>query len=328
MKENTPVLWIVIPCYNEEEVLPVTAPLFRQQLQEMIGEGRIAENSRILFVDDGSKDSTWEIIRKLSEEDHHCKGIRQSRNRGHQNAVYAGLMTAMEQADAVISIDCDGQDDIHVMTEMVDAYRSGSDVVYGVRSNRATDSFFKRTTAEMYYHLLHLMGLEAVFNHADYRLASKRVLQQLAQFGEVNLFLRGLFPLIGFRSSIVTYERHERMSGESHYPLSKMLLLAFDGITSLSTRPITMIAVLGAITCAMGMIGILWAVITALTGHSVAGWASTVCIILFLGGVQLLSLGIIGTYVGKTYLETKHRPRYIISETTGDQTDVDTRDGE
>ncbi len=314
--KTTPVLWIVIPCYNEQEVLPVTAPLFLDELESMIREGLIAQNSRILFVDDGSKDSTWEIISSLSTQDPHYIGIRQSRNRGHQNAVLAGLMQSLDEADAAISIDCDGQDDIHVMSEMVRAYRNGSDIVYGVRSDRETDTFFKRTTAEAYYRLLDRMGVEVVFNHADYRLASSRVLRHLADFGEVNLYLRGIFPLIGYQSSIVAYKRKERISGTSHYPLGKMLSLAFDGITSLSTRPITIITGLGSVASVLGMIGILWAIVTALTGHSVAGWASTVCIVLFMGGLQLVSLGIIGTYVGKTYLETKHRPRYIISETT------------
>lgn len=311
-----PILWIVIPCYNEEAVLPVTAPLFREELAELMNTGRVSGESRILFVNDGSRDRTWEIIRELAASDGHFIGISQSRNRGHQNAVLAGLMEARERADITISIDCDGQDDITVMGEMVDAYLAGAEVVYGVRSKRDTDSFFKRFTAESFYRLMNRMGAELIFNHADYRLISSRVLDSFADFHEVNIFLRGLIPLVGYPSAQVSYERAERMAGRSHYPLGKMLALAFDGVTSLSVRPIAVITGFGFAVSVVGFIGILWALIMTMASRVVAGWASTVCIICFLGGIQLLSLGVIGQYVGKIYMETKQRPRYIISERT------------
>lgn len=311
-----PILWIVIPCYNEEAVLPVTAPMFLEELHELIQSLKISNKSRILFVNDGSKDNTWSIITKLAEEDAHYIGISQSRNRGHQNAVLAGLMEAKENCDITISIDSDGQDDIKAMDEMVNKYLAGAEIVYGVRSSRKTDTGFKRFTAESYYKLLNKMGAEVVYNHADYRLMSARVLNEFAEFQEVNLFLRGMVPLVGFKTDIVYYERHERIAGESHYPLSKMLHLAFDGITSLSVKPISVIAGMGTIVSIVGFIGIVWAIISAVMGRTVAGWASTVCIICFLGGIQLFSLGVIGTYIGKIYLETKKRPRYIISERT------------
>ena len=314
---KVPILYIVIPCYNEEEVLPITAPLFLKKIHQLVNEGKILDESRILFINDGSKDGTWELIKKLSKEEYHYKGIAQSRNRGHQNAVLAGLMTAKEAADITISIDCDGQDDINAMDAMVDAYMAGAEVVYGVRSKRETDTFFKRFTAESFYHLLNWMGAEVVFNHADYRLISSKVLDAFSDFKEVNIFLRGLIPLVGFNSTSVYYERHERIAGESHYPLKKMLALAFDGITSLSIKPIRMITAAGTIiSCA-----IIWAIIMQVIGNTVAGWASMVCIVAFLGGIQLLSLGVIGEYIGKIYLETKARPRYIISETTDDVQD-------
>lgn len=313
-----PRLFIIIPCYNEEAVLPVTAPMFLEKIKSLIAAEKISENSRILFVNDGSKDSTWEIISSLSRQDEHFLGISQSRNRGHQNAVLAGLMEAKDHCDITISIDCDGQDDINAMDEMVEQYKAGYEIVYGVRSKRDTDTFFKRFTAEGYYKLLNKMGVEAVFNHADYRLISSRVLQEFADFHEVNLFLRGMIPLVGFPSTTVYYERHERLAGESHYPLTKMLTLAFDGITSLSIKPIRIITGLGIIVTLLSIIGILWAVIRALAGDTFSGWASTICIICFFGGANLLALGVIGEYVGKTYIETKARPRYIISERTFD----------
>lgn len=315
-KKKLPLLWIIIPCYNEEDVLPVTAPMFLQQLQDMIQAEKISEKSRILFVNDGSKDKTWNIISDLSKADPHYIGISQSRNRGHQNAVLAGLMEAREVSDITISIDCDGQDDITAMTEMVDKYLVGAEIVYGVRSNRESDTAFKRSTAQMYYKLLNKMGAEVVYNHADYRLMSARVLNEFADFHEVNLFLRGMVPLVGFPSDTVYYVRHERIAGKSHYPLNKMIHLAFDGITSLSVKPISMITGLGFIVCLIGFIGIIWAIVMACIGATVAGWSSLVCIVCFLGGIQLLSIGIIGEYVGKMYLESKHRPRYIISERT------------
>ena len=313
---SKPILWIVIPCYNEKDVLPITAPMFLEQIQTMISKEKISANSRILFVNDGSKDSTWDIICKLAQEDEHYIGISQSRNRGHQNAVLAGLMEAKDVCDITISIDCDGQDDITAMERMVDEYLAGAEVVYGVRSKRDTDTFFKRFTAESFYKLLDKMGVETVYNHADYRLISARVLQEFADFHEVNIFLRGMIPLVGYKNATVYYERHERIAGESHYPLSKMLALAFDGITSLSVRPISIITGIGCVVSLIGFVGIIWAIITAIMGNTVAGWASIVCIVCFLGGIQLLSLGVIGEYIGKIYLESKHRPRYIISEKT------------
>ena len=311
-----PVLYIIIPCYNEQDVLPITAPLFLEKLQSLIQLGKISDSSRILFVNDGSRDRTWEIISDLSRQNEHFAGISQSRNRGHQNAVLAGLMEAKDRCDITISIDCDGQDDVDAMDEMVDAYADGFDVVYGVRSSRRTDSFFKRFTAQSFYKFLASMGAEVVYNHADYRLISSRVLQEFANFGEVNLFLRGLIPLVGFKSITVSYSRAERIAGESHYPLKKMIGLAVDGVTSLSVKPLQMITGFGVIVALVSFIGCLWALITALCGKAVAGWASMTCIVCFVGGVQLISLGIIGEYIGKIYLETKHRPRYIISERT------------
>ena len=309
-------LWVIVPCYNEEAVLPITAPLFLTELQKMITEGKISAESRILFVNDGSKDSTWDIICDLSRQDEHYLGISQSRNRGHQNALLAGMMEAKDRCDITITIDCDGQDDISAMERMVDEYSKGSDIVYGVRSRRDTDTWFKRTTAQSFYKLMNKMGVEMVYDHADYRLVSARVLQHFADYQEVNIFLRGMFPLVGFKSTCVYYERSERMAGESHYPLGKMLAFAVEGITSLSIKPLTLIVVIGLITCLLGFVGIIWAIVEVILKNAIAGWTSTVCIILFLGGVQLLSIGVIGEYIGKIYLETKRRPRYIISERT------------
>lgn len=309
---------MVIPCYNERDVLPLTAPLFLKELKKLISAGKVSEDSRILFVNDGSGDDTWDIIMGLSKSDDHFIGISQSRNRGHQNAVLAGLMEAKDKCDITISIDCDGQDDISAMDKMVDEYHNGSEIVYGVRSSRKTDTWFKRTTAQGFYRFLNHMGAEVVYNHADYRLVSARVLAHFADFKEVNIFLRGMFPLVGFKSTSVYYERHERMAGRSHYPLRKMLALSFDGITSLSIKPISIICGIGVGVSIIGFIGVIWAIVMAVIGNTVAGWASIVCIICFLGGIQLLSMGIIGEYVGKTYLESKHRPRYIISEKTWD----------
>lgn len=311
-----PILYIVIPCYNEQEVLPVTAPQFLEKLNSLAAAGKISEDSRVLFVNDGSRDDTWKIICALSEKDPHYLGISQSRNRGHQNAVLAGLLEARERCDITISIDCDGQDDINAMDQMVDAYLEGYDVVYGVRSSRETDSFFKRFTAQSFYKLLSAMGAEVVYNHADYRLMSARVLREFADFKEVNLYLRGLVPLVGFPSTTVSYSRAERIAGESHYPLKKMLGLAVDGITSLSVKPLRMITSFGVIVALISFLGCLWALITALCGKAVPGWASMTCIVCFVSGVQLVCLGIIGEYIGKIYLETKERPRYIISERT------------
>jgi len=313
-----PILYIVIPCYNEEEVLPVTSGMFRDEIRDLIEKDKISSESRVLFVDDGSKDSTWQIISSLALEDPVFTGIRQSRNRGHQSSVLAGLMEAKDRADIVISIDCDGQDDVTAMEDMVDAYADGCDIVYGIRSNRASDTFFKRSSAQLYYKLLNAMGAEVVYNHADYRLTSSRVLREFANFKEVNLYLRGMFPLVGFKSTSVYYERHERLAGSSHYSLAKMLGLAFDGITSLSIKPIRMIAAFGAIMSFLSFIGIIWAVVDRFMGNTVPGWASTVVIIFLTCGLQMLSLGVIGEYIGKIYMESKHRPRYIISEKTYD----------
>ena len=313
-----PILYIVIPCYNEEEVLPVTSVMFRDEIRDLIEKDKISSESRVLFVDDGSKDSTWQIISSLALEDPVFTGIRQSRNRGHQSSVLAGLMEAKDRADIVISIDCDGQDDVTAMEDMVDAYADGCDIVYGIRSNRESDTFFKRSSAQLYYKLLNAMGAEVVYNHADYRLTSSRVLREFANFKEVNLYLRGMFPLVGFKSTSVYYERHERLAGSSHYSLAKMLGLAFDGITSLSIKPIRMIAAFGAIMSFLSFIGIIWAVVDRFMGNTVPGWASTVVIIFLTCGLQMLSLGVIGEYIGKIYMESKHRPRYIISEKTYD----------
>ena len=310
------VLYIVIPCYNEEQVLPITSKLFLQKLEGLIQAKLISEESRILFVNDGSKDATWEIISSLAAVDSHFIGIAQSRNRGHQNAVLAGLMEAKDKCDITISIDCDGQDDLNAMDKMVEAYLDGCEVVYGVRSKRETDTWFKRFTAEGFYHLLNWMGADVVFNHADYRLLSSRVLKELAKFKEVNLFLRGMVPLVGFKSTSVYYERHERMAGESHYPLAKMLGLAFDGITSLSIKPIRMITFLGLFIAFLSFVGVIWSVAVHFLGRSVSGWASMTSLICFIGGIQLVCLGVLGEYIGKIYLETKARPRYIISDRT------------
>ena len=318
-RKKIPSLYIVIPCYNEEEVLPITSKLFLEKIHQLVSAGKITDDSRVLFVNDGSKDRTWEIIQELAAEDKHYIGICQSRNRGHQNAVLAGLMEAKDRCDITISIDCDGQDDINAMDDMVEEYLNGCEVVYGVRSKRETDTFFKRFTAEGFYKLLNWMGAEVVYNHADYRLISSRVLQEFQNFKEVNIFLRGMVPLVGFKSTSVYYERAERIAGESHYPLKKMLALAFDGITSLSVKPIRMITSFGLLVAVLSFIGIIWAVVGTFLGHTVAGWSSMICIVCFIGGIQMLCLGIIGEYIGKIYLETKHRPRYIISERTYDK---------
>ncbi len=311
-----PVLYMVIPCYNEKEVLPLSSKIFSEKIEALIKSGKISPESRVMFVDDGSKDNTWEIINNLSEQNKIFKGISLSRNRGHQNALLAGLMEAKKYCDITVSIDCDGQDDINAVDKMVDAYLDGADVVYGVRSDRKKDSFFKRTTAQLFYKIMKLFGAETVYNHADYRLLSKRVLDEFEGFKEVNLYLRGLIPLVGFKSTAVYYERNMRMAGKSHYSLGKMLSLAFDGITSLSTKPIKMITALGIIVAFLSFGGIIWSLTSGLLGITVPGWASVTCILCFISGVQLISLGVIGEYIGKIYLETKQRPRYIVAERT------------
>ena len=314
----SPVLYIVIPCYNEEQVLPITSGMFLDTLKDMVSAGKISPDSRIMFVDDGSRDDTWKIISDLARTDKHFIGIRQSRNRGHQSSLLAGLMESLGKADAVVTVDCDGQDDITAMKRMVDCYLDGAEVVYGVRSSRKKDSFFKRFTAESFYRFLAIMGVEVVFNHADYRLVSSRVLKEFARFGEVNLFLRGMFPLVGFKSTTVEYERNERMAGKSHYPLRKMLGLASDGVTSLSVKPLRIAAWFGFVISFLSLIGVIWSVIAALaSGHSNnASVISTVCL---MGGVELIAVGVLGEYVGKIYSEVKRRPRYIISERTTDE---------
>ena len=311
-----PILYIVIPCYNEQEVFPVTSPMFLQKINDLYIDGKISEHSRILFVNDGSKDNTWDIITQLSQIDEHYCGISLSRNRGHQNALLAGLMEAKGKCDISISVDCDGQDDIDAIDKMVDEYLSGSEIVYGVRSDRKTDTAFKRGTAQFFYKMMRSMGVDMVYDHADYRLMSKRAIESLSQFKEVNLFLRGLVPMVGFKYSCVEYSRKERLAGKSKYPLKKMLSFAIDGITSLSVKPIRLITALGFIVSALSIIGIIWSVVSAFMNITVAGWASTVSIICFLGGAQLLSLGVIGEFIGKIYLELKGRPRYIIDKKT------------
>ena len=300
-------------------MLPITAPMFLKKINDLCAQGLIADDSRVMFIDDGSKDDTWKIIQTLAMEDKHFTGIRQSRNRGHQNAVLAGLMEAKDKCDITISIDCDGQDDIDAVDRMIDEYLNGSEIVYGVRSSRKTDSILKRGTARLFYKLMSFMGVETVYDHADYRLVSSKVLKSFSDFKEVNIFLRGMFPLVGFRSTSVYYERRERLGGKSKYSPAKMLALALDGITSLSVKPIRIITLFGCVVALLSFVGILWSVIVQLTGNSVAGWASLTSILCFLGGVQLISLGIIGEYIGKIYLETKNRPRFIIAEKTEDE---------
>ena len=308
--------YFVVPCYNEEAVLPVTAPQFIAKLEALHAAGRITADSRVLFVDDGSRDATWEVISALSKEHAWVEGARLSRNRGHQNALLAGLMTAKERADVTVSIDCDGQDDINAADAMLDEYEGGCDVVYGVRADRSSDTAFKRGTARAFYRLPNRMGVESDYDHADYRLMSRRALEGLAEFKEVNLYLRGLVPLVGYRSTSVYYTRTPRVAGESHYPLRKMLALAMDGITSLSVKPLKMITALGLTVSFISLIMIVWSLVEHFIGNTVSGWSSLMCVVLFLGGVQLLCVGVLGEYIGKIYAEVKHRPRYILSETT------------
>ena len=309
---SKPILWIVIPCYNEEQVLPITAPMFLEKIHSLAAQGLVSEKSRVLFVNDGSKDKTWEIIRELHESNPIYSGVKLSRNKGHQNALLAGLMTAKEKADMAISLDADLQDDVDVIDKMVEKYYEGNDVVYGVRSARDTDTFFKKFTAEGFYKIMQAMGVEIVFNHADYRLMSKRALEGLSEFREVNLFLRGIVPLIGYKSDIVTYERHERFAGESKYPLKKMLAFATDGITSFSIKPIRMITTCGFLIFAISLIMLIYFLVVHFMGRTVHGWTSSIVSIWAIGGLQLLAIGIVGEYIGKIYLETKARPKYII----------------
>lgn len=319
MKHMPDTLYIVVPCYNEEEVLPETAKRLIAKLKALIENDSISEKSRILFVNDGSKDSTWQIIEKLHSENPLFAGIDLTRNRGHQNALLAGLMTAKQKADVTISMDADLQDDINAVERMLEEYYEGADIVYGIRSQRKKDSFFKRITAESFYRLMNFLGAETVFNHADYRLMSKRALEGMAEFKEVNLFLRGIVPLIGYRSSTVYYEREERFAGESKYPFKKMISFALEGITSLSVKPIRFITLLGAVIFAVSMAMIVYFIVRWAAGATVIGWASMICSIWAIGGLIMLSLGIIGEYIGKIYLETKQRPKYIIRTSLEDE---------
>ena len=311
---NSEVLYIVVPCYNEEEVLPETSKRLKEKRKALIEAGVIGEKSRILFVDDGSKDKTWLLIQEFCANDTCFSGLKLAHNRGHQNALLAGLMTAKEYADIVISMDADLQDDIEAMDAFIEKYHAGNDIVYGVRSSRKKDSFFKRSTALAYYRFLQKMGVDIIYNHADYRLMSRRALEALADFKEVNLFLRGIVPLIGFQTAVVEYERSSRFAGESKYPLKKMLSFAIDGITSFSIKPIRMITALGFLIFAFSLIMLIYSIVIKITGHADSGWASLICSIWMIGGIQLLSVGIIGEYIGKIYNETKARPRYIIEE--------------
>ena len=306
------ILYLVIPCYNEEVVLHETAKQLLVKMNSMFDRGMISRESKIMFVNDGSRDKTWEIIRELHESNPIYSGVKLSRNKGHQNALLAGLMTAKEKADMAISLDADLQDDVDVIDKMVEKYYEGNDVVYGVRSARDTDTFFKKFTAEGFYKIMQAMGVEIVFNHADYRLMSKRALEGLSEFREVNLFLRGIVPLIGYKSDIVTYERHERFAGESKYPLKKMLAFATDGITSFSIKPIRMITTCGFLIFAISLIMLIYFLVVHFMGRTVHGWTSTIVSIWAIGGLQLLAIGIVGEYIGKIYLETKARPKYII----------------
>lgn len=316
---SVPVLWLVIPCYNEEAVLPCTAPEILKHIEILVDEKKISKESKILFVDDGSNDRTWNIISDLSEEDSRYKGIRQSRNRGHQNALLAGLMEAIDKCDITISLDCDGQDDLNVMGEMVDAYKDGCEIVYGVRSSRQTDTWFKRNSARGFYRLMNRMGADIVFDHADYRLVSNKVLKSFSCFKEVNVFLRGMFPLVGYKSTSVYYERKPRKAGKTHYSMKKMIAFSFDGIFNLSIRPLHLITAFGVAISLVGAIGVIWMIVANMAGKTMAGTTSMAWMALFMGGVQILCTGIIGEYVGRTYMEAKRRPRYIISEKTDEK---------
>ena len=307
-------LYVVIPCYNEEEVLEKTKKVLKKKLADLIQKKKISKQSRVIFVNDGSKDKTWDLIQKFYEEDKLFGGINLSRNRGHQNALLAGLLMVKDDADIVISMDADLQDDIDAIDLMIEKRKEGADVVYGVRNSRKKDSFFKRTTAQGFYRVMKMLGVDVIYNHADYRLTSRRVLDSLKDYREVNLFLRGIFPLIGFKSDIVYYERKERFAGKSKYPLKKMLNFAWDGITSFSVKPIRLVLNVGVIILFLSFLMILYSVIQKVLGNTVDGWTFIVCSLWLLGGIQMLSLGIIGEYIGKTYSEVKARPRYIIDK--------------
>lgn len=305
-------LAIVVPCYNEEEMIPLTTKELTGVLSDLITKQKIAQDSYILYVDDGSKDSTWELIRKFHEEEKKVFGLKLAGNVGHQNALTAGMLNAMEHADIMISIDADLQDDTAVMEEMVDKFHEGKDIVYGVRNDRKKDSFFKRTTAQMFYKVMAAFGVKTVYNHADYRLMSKRALQEFSKYQEINLYLRGVMPLIGYETDCVYYERKERVAGESKYPLKKMLALAWNGITSFSVKPIDFITALGGFLIFLCVIAAVYALVSYCNGHTVPGWTSLILSIWFLGGMQLVAIGMIGQYIGKIYIEVKHRPRYNV----------------
>lgn len=305
-------LYIVVPCYNEEAVLYETTKRLTDKLTRMIGAGLAAQDSRIMYVNDGSKDRTWEIIEELHRENPYVLGVKLSRNRGHQNALLAGLMTAKDMCDVTISMDADLQDDIEVLDEFMRKYKDGCDIVYGVRSNRDTDTGFKRNTAQAFYKILKFFGVDSVYNHADYRLMSKRALEGLSEFGEVNLFLRGIVPQIGYKTATVEYSRGERFAGESKYPLKKMISFAFDGITSFSIKPIRMISAVGLVIFVVSLVMLIYSLVVNALGNTATGWTSMIMSIWLLGGLQLLAIGIIGEYVGKAYMETKKRPKYII----------------
>lgn len=315
-------LYLVVPCYNEQEVLADTSKQLKKKMKDLIEKNIISSDSRIVFVDDGSRDTTWTIISSLHNEDKIFQGVKLSRNRGHQNALLAGLMTVKDKCDITISLDADLQDDINAIDEMVKCYDEGCDVVYGVRSARDTDTFFKKFTAESFYKIMKAMGADVVFNHADYRLMSSRALNRLEEFGEVNLFLRGIVPMIGYKSDTVYYERRERLAGESKYPLKKMLAFAWEGITSLSMKPIKWISALGIAIFAISIIMLIYSLIRHFTGHTVAGWTSTMLSIWTIGGLQLFAIGVIGEYVGKVYLETKNRPKFIVEKYLDDEINV------
>ena len=309
-----PTVYFVIPCYNEEAVLPETVKRLTEKLQSMASQGLAGEKSRMLLVDDGSKDKTWQLISQYNRENPYVEGVKLAHNRGHQNALLCGLMTAKDRCDCAISLDADLQDDTDALDQFVQKYLEGCDVVYGVRNKRDTDTWFKRTTAEGFYKVMKLLGVDIVFNHADYRLMSKRALEALSEYREVNLFLRGIVPLIGYRSDYVYYDRHERFAGESKYPLKKMISFALDGITSFSVKPLKLISNLGILISVLSILGLLYALISYFAGWAVTGWTAIVCSIWLLGGLQMLCLGVVGGYIGKIYSEVKARPRFRVEE--------------
>lgn len=320
-----PVIYMVIPCYNEEEVLPETSRRLNEKYDALIASGAISPQSRVVFVNDGSKDRTWEIIRSLHQSNPRFSGVDLTRNRGHQNALLAGLMTVKDLCDAAISMDADLQDDINAIDEMVAKFKEGTDIVYGVRSSRETDTFFKRTTAQGFYKMMNHMGVKTVYNHADFRLMSRRALEGLAEYEEVNLFLRGIVPLIGYKSDVVYYQRAERFAGESKYPLKKMIAFAGEGITSFSTKPMKMITALGIVVFLISIVMLIWSIVGFFLGTTEPGWASLMVSIWAIGGLLLLSVGIVGEYIGKIYLETKHRPRFRVREFLHDDVESSTK---